>query len=103
MEEAAPGVCEIAGGTGKRPSRRHRSPRQSANGRPRCSAWTIVLYGAAEVCRTARIGVPSIAERRRIKRGIEPGPEQTRSAEIEVRAVLHSEADAQNCPTDRNR
>ena len=35
--------------------------------------------------------------------GIEPGPGRTRSAEIEVRAVLHSEADAQNCPTDRNR
>src|SRR5215472_16989651 len=28
--------------------------------------------------------------------GIEPGPGRTRSAEIEVRAVLHSEADAQN-------
>ena len=35
--------------------------------------------------------------------GIEPGPGRTRSAEIEVRAVWRSEADAQNRPTDRNR
>ena len=80
-----PGVCEIAGGTGKRPSGRHRSPRQSANGRPRCSAWTILLYGAAEVCRTTRIGVPSIAERRGIKRALNQargglGPPKSRCA-----------------------